>query len=123
MLYSPDGPLTTFSNIMTIKYEDVHVAVRAQTPAPTSTPVALSCSQLTSTAGSAPKISDTVTLTCSHSGAGKDRYEYRYKVAGDTNWTDLGATNTLTVAKAGEHTAQCRVCKADDTCTAWGQAQ
>lgn len=82
----------------------------------------LSCSGLNKDKSSV-KIGDVVTLTCSHSGDGKDRYEYRYKVTGDADWTVLGTNNSFTVTKAGEYTAQCRVCKADNTCTAWGLAK
>jgi hypothetical protein len=93
----------------------------APTPVPTTQPMA--CTGLTKTPTGSLSIGETVTLGCSHSGQGKDRYEYQYKVEGDADWTSLGTTNTLVISKAGTYTAQCRVCKANDTCTAWGQAQ
>lgn len=89
------------------------------TTTPTSAPEPMMCTDLTASA--TRDIGETVTLTCSHSGAGFDHSEYQYKIDGGA-WVSLGRTNTFEIAQSGTYTAQCRVCKADGTCTTWGAA-
>jgi hypothetical protein len=103
----------------------------SKSPEPSDEPVVnpLSCTGLQSTAGTAPKIGNKVVFTCSGQGDGLSKYEFQYKID-DGAYVPLAASTTdksksveLTISQAGVYKAQCRVCKADNTCTAWGAAQ
>lgn len=110
-----------------------------ESPEPShSPPPGVLCTDLR-TNNEAPKIGDTVRLTCASRGSSHvDRFDFRYRIDGG-EWVRLapGAPEVvpnatagfrgrtqLTIEQAGNYRAQCRVCLTDGNaqCTDWGQA-